>query len=158
MKRDSRSSSGVLLVVAFAAIAVSCSVAQDPTQSIPPTGEPSISTVSPQPTDAAVPARWWVDGDTLPLEPEATLIEGFIRERSCAGGQSPVGRVAKPSIDYRPDAVIVTFVVLALACEHDCGGNPAFPVVVTLAEPLGARSLLDGSEDPPRDATTPPTF
>jgi hypothetical protein len=148
----------MLLVVAFAAIAVSCGVAQDATQSIPPTGEPSISTVSPQPTDAAVPARWWVDGDTLPIDPETTEIQGFIRERSCAGGQSPVGRVAEPSIEYRADAVIVTFAVLALPGEHDCGGNPALPIVVTLADPLGSRSLLDGSEDPPRDATTPPTF
>lgn len=145
-------------VVAFAAIVASCGAAQHATQSTPPTVEPSGSTGSPQPTDAAVPARWWVEDEALPLDPEATLIQGFIRERSCAGGQSPANRVVEPAIEYRPDAVIVTFAVLALAGEHDCGGNPALPVVVTLAEPLGTRALLDGSEDPPRDATTPPTF
>lgn len=157
MRLASRSPAGIVILLAFVAVAASCGVAPASTTSTTPTVEPSIATRSASPpTGEVVPAWWWVDGETLPLTAEATVIRGFLRERSCASGASPLDRALAPTIEYRPDAVVVVFAVVALAGEQDCTGNPAFPVEVRLTEPLGSRSVLDGSEDPPRDATTLP--
>lgn len=102
------------------------------------------------------PASFWVDPDALPLPASARTIEGFIREEACAGGMSPDGRILEPTIEYGADAIVVAFLVTKRPGEQDCPGNPAFPVQVRLAEPLGTRALLDGSEAPPRDATIQP--
>ena len=102
------------------------------------------------------PASWWVDPATLPLPASTRTIQGFIQEGACAGGQSPEGRILDPVIAYRSDAIEVTFTVAQQPGEQDCPGNPSFPVEIRLSEPLGTRALLDGSEAPPRDATTEP--
>jgi len=115
-------------------------------------GTPGAPEGSASPTAASGLATWWVDPLALPLSDGGTTIRGFIREQACANGASPEGRVLEPGIEYRPDAIVITFRVTM--SPGDCPSNPSFPVVVTLAEPIGGRALLDGSEDPPRDATT----
>lgn len=102
------------------------------------------------------PASWWVDPATLPLPATTRTISGFLRERACASGMSPEGRILDPVIDYRSDAIEVSFTVTQRPGGQDCQGNPSFPVEISLSEPLGARALLDGSEAPPRDATKEP--
>ncbi len=53
--------------------------------------------------------------------------------------------------------VTVTFAIRQQPGDgQDCQGNRPFPVEITLPEPLGARTLLDGNEDPPRKAGEPP--
>jgi hypothetical protein len=101
-------------------------------------------------------ADWWVDpGAALP-GPDVTTIAGFVRERACASGRSPEGRVLGPVVLYSESAVVVTYAIAALPGGQDCQGNPALEVTVELAEPLGERALLDGGTFPPRDALVPP--
>lgn len=104
---------------------------------------------------AAGPASWWVDPSAPPAA-DATSIRALIRERACASGRSPEGRVVEPQVFAAPDALLITVWVRTLAGGRDCQGNPEFPLEIQLAEPLGERRLLDGSEIPPRDATEPP--
>jgi hypothetical protein len=120
-----------------------------------PSNEPSDQP-SPVPSEVANAATWWVDSTLLPLAPETTAVQAILVEKACASGQAPEGRVGDPVIFYGPDAVIVMVPVTPLEGTQDCQGNPEFPVEITLTEPLGERTLLDGSSNPPRDATTTP--
>jgi len=96
-----------------------------------------------------------VGGSARPaLLDDATVLRGLIREQDCASGSIPEGRVLEPAIEYRADAIVITFSVELLPGDRTCPSNPSFPVAIHLGEPIGGRALLDGSEDPPRDATT----
>jgi hypothetical protein len=100
------------------------------------------------------PASWWVDPGAGPLDPASTTIPALIRERDCASGQSPEGRVAGPVVFASADAFLVN--IWVRIAPGDCPSNPEFPIEISLPEPLGERQLLDGSEIPPRDASGPP--
>jgi hypothetical protein len=102
-------------------------------------------------------ADWWVAATDLPLDAQAQLVHGFLEERACASGGSPEGRITGPRIEYRADAVVVTFTVREVGTAT-CPSNPRFAVTISLAEPVGDRKLLDGGVDPPRDATVDPTI
>lgn len=147
----------LLAVFGLALIAAACGGATgSPTPSASPGVMPSPTT-SPGPSDAPdVAATWWVDPLDLPLKADQTVIRGLLVESSCAGGQSPDGRVLEPTVEYRADVVVVTYSVTPRPGGQDCQGNPEFAVVLTLSEPLGGRALLDGSGAPPRDATVKP--
>ena len=101
------------------------------------------------------PAAWWLDPDAPAPGPDATVIPALIREQACASGATPEGRVLPPEIYYATGAILVIVKVRHRPGGQDCQGNPAFPIEIQLAEPLGERKLLDGSEQPPRDATVP---
>jgi hypothetical protein len=98
-------------------------------------------------------ATWWLDPAADPPGQEATELSALIVEQSCASGQPPVGRVLAPAIVYGADAITITIAVRVIG--GDCPSNPAFPLTIQLAEPLGDRALLDGSVFPPRDASAP---
>jgi hypothetical protein len=102
------------------------------------------------------PASWWVDPEALPLARSAREIPVFILEEACASGRSPKGRVLPPEIEYTPTSVLVRFAVTKRIGDQDCQGNPPFALTLSLAEPLGNRTLLDAGDTPPRDATKPP--
>jgi hypothetical protein len=102
------------------------------------------------------PADWWIDPKVAVPTPTSTSIHALIRERACASGKSPEGRVDAPAIDLEDSTVTITFEIRRLPGDQDCQANPPFPVTLRLGEPLGARALLDGSSTPPRDATKPP--
>ncbi|MEO7398504.1 MAG: hypothetical protein ABIW84_08070 [Ilumatobacteraceae bacterium] len=42
------------------------------------------------------------------------------------------------------DAVRIVFAAIPLTGGQTCPGNPSTPVTITLQQPLGDRSLLDG--------------
>ena len=128
-------------VVAVLAVAVGPRLAS-------PAGEPAPS--DPPEFWAAL---WWVD-PAEPPSPDARVVRALLMEQACAGGRPPEGRVLPPRIEYQVDAVIVTYFVEPLGGR--CPSNPAFPVEIQLAEPLGARALLDGSSNPPRSALVNP--
>jgi hypothetical protein len=65
--------------------------------------------------------------------------------------------VLEPVIVYASDAITVTIYVTPRPGDQDCQSNPDHPVTVSLGEPIGDRSILDGSASPPRDATTRPS-
>ncbi len=101
-------------------------------------------------------AEWWVAPGDLPLSPDVRVIHGFLQERACASGSSPEGRISGPSIEYGPDAIVVVYKVREIG--GTCQGNPQFPIVFELNQPLGARGLFDGGGSPQRDATIDPNI
>ncbi len=122
-----------------------------------PSASASAAAGSPAASPSGQPATFWVNPATLYLTDDGTTIKGFLNEKACASGQSPEGRVEDPVIEYGTQAVTVTIYVRPLPGNQDCQGNPDSPVVVKLAEPLDGRQILDGSANPPRDATTHPS-
>lgn len=147
----------LLAVFGLALIAAACGGSTgSPTPSASP-GVTPTPPATPGPSDTPdVAATWWVDPLDLPLKADQTVIRGLLVESSCASGQSPERRVLEPTVEYRADAVVVTYAVTPRPGGQDCQGNPEFAVVLTLTEPLGGRALLDGSVTPPRDATAKP--
>ena len=99
----------------------------------------------PQSEDAQV-ADWEPDGE---VDRTATHIPVHVMERGCAGGEPATGRIPEPHVQYREDAVVVTFRVIPKGGPQTCPGNPPTPYVLELSEPLGDRQLLDGGAEPP---------
>ena len=90
------------------------------------------------------------------LDPEATEIAVLVTERDCNSGQDARGRIVVASIEEGDDSVTVTFAVNPRGGAQSCPSNPETPFVLGLPNPLGQRTLLDGSSVPPRDATACP--
>lgn len=101
-------------------------------------------------------ASWWLDPRRPAPTATSTSIRALVLELACASGRDPAGRVELPTIESEAASVTITFEIRRLPGGQDCPGNPPFAVTVSLPEPLGARTLLDGSETPPRDASRPP--
>jgi hypothetical protein len=101
-------------------------------------------------------ADFWLDRDAPAPGPNATTLHGLIRERACANGRPPTGRVRPPAVTYSEQFVIVTVTVTEIPGGADCPGNPSDPITIELSEPLGDRRILDGSVFPARDASVPP--
>ena len=103
------------------------------------------------------PAAWWLDPAAPAPKPTSTTIRALVLEQACASGKTPEGRVEEPRILEPADAVTVTYEIRHLPGDQDCQGNAPFAGDAEAAvEPLGERTLLDGSETPPRDASKPP--
>jgi hypothetical protein len=94
-------------------------------------------------------ARWALLPDAG-IGPETAEFTALVTEVACASGQSSEGRIVGPEISYTDESVTITFAVRGIG-EANCPSNPPTPVVVTLEEPLGDRTLLDGGTDPPRE-------
>ena len=78
------------------------------------------------------------------LGPESTTFTALVTRVSCNNGVT--GSVNEPGLGIGDDAVVVTFTVSPGRPESaSCPGNDAVPYVVTLPEPLGTRSLVDGA-------------
>jgi hypothetical protein len=101
-----------------------------------------------------VRAEWRLD----PAFPEPAAgdrqIHVLIRERACASGQSPEGRVLPPIVASSQTAMTIAILVTSRPGGQDCPGNPEFPMTVDLPEPLGGRPLLDGAVFPPLHVTS----
>jgi len=67
----------------------------------------------------------------------------------CASGRSADERILDPEVGLGDEEVVITFRVTPRGGDQDCQGNSATPYTVELGEPLGERTLLDGSHDPP---------
>jgi hypothetical protein len=119
----------------------------------------AAETLTPAAPDPGVSqaATWWLDPASLPIDPQATRLKGFVLELACASGQSPEGRILAPDVDYGAEALTITFSIAPLPTGQDCQGNSPFGVVFELAEPVGERPIFDGSTTPARDATVPGT-
>jgi hypothetical protein len=117
----------------------------------------AAETLTPAAPDPGVSeaATWWLDPASLPIDPQATRLKGFVLERACASGQSPEGRILAPDVDYGAEALTITFSIAPLPTDQDCQGNSPFGVVFELDEGVGERAIFDGSTTPARDATAP---
>jgi hypothetical protein len=122
-------------------------------------GSPVVRTVaaSGDPIDGRLgAASWWLDPDAPAPTASSTAIQALVLEEACASGKTAKGRLELPLIDLSETAVTVTFGIRPLPGNQDCQGNDPFPVTFQLPEPLADRTLLDGNEVPPRDASKPP--
>jgi hypothetical protein len=90
------------------------------------------------------------------LTPEMTEIDVLVTERACNSGQDARGRIEEPTIVAGDETMTVVFAVRPRGGAHTCPSNPETPFLLELPEPLGERTLLDGSSVPPRDATICP--
>ena len=108
------------------------------------------------PSDRSV-AEWWLDPDGPRPAPGDATIQVVLRERACAGGASPEGRLLPPAVGVTETAVVVALLVRRRPGPNDCTGNPEFATAIKLPQPLGARALFDGGVFPPRDAARPPS-
>lgn len=101
----------------------------------------------------------WTIAPGQAIGPATTRFEALVMETACASGQSSEGRIVGPEVVAAGDAVLVTFAVREPANNNltqTCQGNPATRVTVTLPEPLGTRTLLDGSTLPAREPVEEP--
>jgi hypothetical protein len=113
------------------------------------------ATKPPEAVDTGVSvATWWIDPAHAAPTAKSTTIHALVREQACASGQSAEGRVEAPIIKLDAASITVTYRVRGRqGTGQDCQGNPTTPIELTLPEPLGNRTLLDGGSDPPRDAS-----
>jgi hypothetical protein len=87
------------------------------------------------------PADWSLRFEPTPSAMELHLL---VRERACASGRSPEGRISV-NVDETDERIALSVGVSRLpGDEQTCPGNPSFPLVVRLSSPLGAR-LVDPS-------------
>ncbi len=100
-------------------------------------------------------ADWWLDPAFPAPGPDTTELRVLVLERACASGQPPDGRIAAPVIEYAEDTVTITIGVRHAEGDQNCPSNPAVPLAVPLSEPLGDRTLLDGSRLPPGPPRVP---
>ena len=99
----------------------------------------------------------WTLAPGQAIGPATSRFEALVTETACASGQSSEGRIAGPDVVVAGDAVLVTFAVREPGGNtQTCQGSPATRVTVTLREPLGSRTLLDGSTLPPREPVEEP--
>jgi hypothetical protein len=101
-------------------------------------------------------ADFWLDPAAPAPAPGSTTLNGVIVERACANGKPPTNRVRPPIVVYEEQAVTVTVTVSEIAGGADCPSNPPVPITIELSQPLGERTILDGSVFPPRDTSGPP--
>ena len=100
-------------------------------------------------------ASWATDPGSAP-DPTASEVAIQIMERNCANGEPPEGREIVPVVAMAADRVTITVLVEPVPGFANCPGNPWYPVVVALGEPLGDRALYDGSTVPAVERVWPP--
>jgi len=116
-------------------------------------GECQLSTAMP---DGVMAGQWWLDPSFPAPAPGDTTVPAIVRERACASGKSPAGRLLDPIVVYGQDAIAVTIPIRMLVGPADCTGNPGTSYLLRLDEPVADRMLLDAGTLPPRDASVAP--
>lgn len=102
-------------------------------------------------------AAFGLDPDVEP-DPASSTISVVAWERACASGRAPEGRgVQAVVMDADEQTVAVVILVEPVHGDAECPGNPSFSFEVDLGEPLGERTVLDASVDPPFERPWPPT-
>jgi hypothetical protein len=129
----------LMLTVIAASIALSGCAAT-------PSSEPSPAAAvapseTPMPTGA--PATWQlIDGSTV--TPDSTVLEVQVTRLDCANGVT--GELLSPVVTYEPAQVTIRVDAKPNGLQAaNCQGNDAVPLTVTLSEPIGQRTLIDGA-------------
>ncbi|MFC7402975.1 hypothetical protein [Citricoccus sp. GCM10030269] len=111
-----------------------------------------------QPRPALAPDRSWVRvgvPEQAP-DPESTTVEVVVSEQQCASARDPDPHLAaEPVVVETDDDVTVYWTSESVTGGAACPGNPWVKRTLTLDEPLGTRTLLDGSAWPARPMESP---
>jgi hypothetical protein len=81
---------------------------------------------------------------------DETALDLLVREQACASGRSAEGRIEVVELEETAEQVRLRLMVERLDGDQSCQGNPATPLTVQLADPLGDREVLDSSVVPAR--------
>jgi hypothetical protein len=95
------------------------------------------------------PAAWALDPAYPKPSPDSTQLHVLVWEIACSSGSPTTGRMSPALIEYTPSSVTMTLGVRGLDGARRCPLPPGTPAIVTLDEPLGGRTLLDGGREPP---------
>lgn len=82
------------------------------------------------------------------LDRTATDLPVLVMENQCTSGRDPLPYLNEPRIAEQDDRVVVSITSPWPKGGANCIGNPRTPYVLHLSEPLGDRTLLDGSTWP----------
>ncbi|MFB2581393.1 hypothetical protein ACEXQD_09080 [Herbiconiux sp. P15] len=144
--RVAATASAAVVVVAIAAAAVT--VAGLGLTGAPLAADPSpTSSAASGPQTEGEPAVWFL-ADPSSVNPDSTSLDVDVTRMACSSGVT--GDTLEPVVTYTEASVVIRIDVAPLALgDATCVGNESVPVVVELSEPLGDRTLIDGSCDRP---------
>lgn len=94
-------------------------------------------------------ATWEVDPDDQ-LTASTTTFSVIVTRTGCSSGEQ--GQPETPAIEYTETQVRITFRIRPAIDSGTCEGVPGVPYEVTLSEPIGDRSLVDGECQPGSEA------
>ena len=101
--------------------------------------------------DGLEAVRWSLDPAHPQPGPDDTQLHVLVSGSACSGGEPLGERLVGPQVELTDDEVVVAFAATPLpAGAYTCPSNPADVVVVTLDEPIGDRTIVDGFDLPPR--------
>jgi hypothetical protein len=81
---------------------------------------------------------------------DETALDLLVREQNCASGRNADGRIEVVELEETAEQVRLRVGVERLGGDQSCQGNPATPLTVELADPLGDREVVDSSVVPAR--------
>jgi len=96
-------------------------------------------------TRDGIRASSWRLDPTYELRPDDTVLRILVTEQTYAGGKRADGRVLEPDLYEDERELILTMFVTPLEGFMVRSPNPATPVRVALAQPVGGRELVDGA-------------
>jgi len=86
----------------------------------------------------------WQIGTPASVDNTSTEIEVEVTRLACSSGVT--GNTLPPVVSYEPHQIVIHIDVEPFGdAGGNCQGNNPVPVVVTLDEPVGERTLVDGS-------------
>ena len=113
-----------------------------------PAGMGGCRTMSAFP-DGLGPATWAPDPSFPAPTADSTELHILVWEMACSSGSPATGRMSSPIVTYSDSALVMTIGVIPVDGPATCPGPPGTPAMVVLPQPLGDRTLLDGSSHPP---------
>lgn len=93
----------------------------------------------------ALDGRWGVVGEP---GPEAVSFDLKVTYPGCSGGVTDIRWMHEPIVEYTQDSVLVGIWFEPLEGIHTCPGGRPITVTIDLEEPLGDRSIRNGSTVP----------
>ena len=84
------------------------------------------------------------------LTASTTTFSAIVTRTGCSSGEQ--GQPETPAIEYTETQVRITFRIRPAIDRGTCEGVPGVPYEVTLSEPIGDRSLVDGECQPGSEA------